>query len=268
MKTNLKLTILGCGSSGGVPRLGNKWGACDPLNPKNTRLRCSLLIQLIGAKGTTTALIDTGPDMRQQLLRADIGHLDGVIFTHDHADHTHGLDDLRMIFLNRGAPLDVWANRETADSLRARFDYVFATPKGSSYPPILTMHVCEYGRDFVIRGAGGDIVVRVAEVQHGRMMVLAVRIGGMLYAPDISGIPDGSRWAFEGLDYLIIDALRYAPHPSHAHLEQTLQWIAEFAPRRAVLTNMHSDMDYEILRGEVPDGVVPAFDFMSLLVSN
>lgn len=262
MTDRLRFTILGCGSSGGVPRLGNVWGACDPKNPKNTRLRCSLLIERISAAGTTRVLVDASPDMRQQLLSAGIGELDAVIFTHEHADHTHGLDDLRMIVINMRERLDVFADGPTSKSLMDRFGYAFKTPQGSDYPPILNLHNLDPLTS--IDGKGGTIEIKPFAVTHGTIQTSCLRVGHLAYCPDISDIPAQARWGFEGLEYLILDALRYTPHPSHAHLDQSLEWIKEFKPQQAVLTNLHIDLDYETLMAETPDHIVPAYDGLTI----
>ncbi len=189
---DLTLTILGCGSSGGVPRLsdapGGSWGACDPGNPRNRRQRCSVLLTRTGTAGRTRVLIDTSPDMRAQLLATDTGHLDAVVYTHAHADHTHGIDDLRMIAFNRHDRLPVWADAPTSANLRARFGYVFATPAGSSYPPILDLN--EITGPVSIGGAGGDIALTPIPVEHGDIPALGFRIGDLAYIPDVSDIPD------------------------------------------------------------------------------
>lgn len=259
---SLRATILGCGSSGGVPRIGGHWGDCDPDNPKNRRRRCSLLVEQTGAEGTTRVLIDTGPDMRAQLLDAGVADLDAALYTHAHADHVHGIDDLRMIVINRRARLPVWADAATEADLRSRFDYAFETPPGSDYPPILQMNPIT--GPITINGAGGDMVFTPFTARHGRIDALGFRVGDLAYLPDANDIPEESWPVLEGLDTWIVDALRRAPHPSHAHLDQTLNWIARAAPRRAVLTNMHIDLDHASVDAETPEHVTPAHDGMIL----
>ncbi len=256
----IRVTILGCGSSGGVPRLGGHWGQCDPENPKNRRQRCSLLVERDGANGTTRVLIDTSPDLRQQLLGAGIGELHGVLFTHAHADHTHGLDDLRMIVFNMRERLSVWADGPTQNDLLSRFGYAFVQPDGSDYPPILNLHAIR--GDVVVDGPGGPITFTPFKVKHGNIDSLGFRIGNLAYLPDVSDLYEESRAALKNLDTWIVDALRREPHPSHAHLGKTLAWIEDIAPNRAVLTNMHIDLDYETLENETPDHITPAFDGM------
>ncbi|MFT4783413.1 MAG: phosphoribosyl 1,2-cyclic phosphate phosphodiesterase [Paracoccaceae bacterium] len=258
----LKFTVLGCGSSGGVPRLGGHWGACDPANPKNIRRRCSLLIERFDDDGATRVIIDTSPDMRSQLLDAGVGALDAVVYTHSHADHVHGLDDLRMIVFNTRNRLPVWADGATQNDLISRFGYAFVQPEGSPYPPILNMHTIK--GDITIDGAGGAIVLTPFKVNHGAIDSLGFRIADLAYLPDVADIYDAAWPVLDGLDCWIVDALRYTPHPSHSHLENTLAWIARVKPKRAVLTNMHIDLDYQTVDQETPDHITPAFDGMTL----
>jgi phosphoribosyl 1,2-cyclic phosphate phosphodiesterase len=262
----LRFTILGCGSSGGVPRLGGDWGDCDPENPKNRRRRCSLLVERISDSGVTRVLIDTSPDMRQQLLDAGVGTLDGVVYTHSHADHVHGIDDLRQIVYNMRKRLPVWADQPTETALMERFGYAFAQPAGSLYPPILDMN--PIAGPFTITGPGGRISLRPFEVDHGSMMALGFRIGGLAYLPDVLAIPDLAWAELEGLDCWIVDALRRKPHPTHAHLALTLGWIARAKPQMAVITNMHIDMDHADLARELPQGVVPAHDGFTITLDD
>lgn len=262
----LRITILGCGSSGGVPRIGGHWGACDPDNPKNRRRRCSILVErFAGADktdGVTRVLIDASPDLREQLLSARIAKLDAVLFTHEHADHVHGLDDLRVVVFNRRERLPVWATADTAEILMARFGYAFVQPKGSLYPPILEMNLIE--GPVSVDGAGGVIDAAPFTVEHGRIEALGFNFGPVAYSPDISGMTEEAWTAVSGLDCWIVDALRYDPHPSHANLEQSLAWIKQAAPKNAVVTNMHIDLDHDRVAAETPDNVTPAHDGMVL----
>ena len=260
----LTFTILGCGSSGGVPRLGGLWGECDPTNPKNRRRRCSILVERTDANGTTRVLIDTSPDMRQQLLDAEVGHLDAVIYTHGHADHVHGIDDLRMIVFNRKERLPVWADGPTQERLYAGFGYAFTQPEGSPYPPILDMHTIR--GDVTISGPGGTIVFHPFRVGHGSIDALGFRVKGVAYMPDVAEIYEDAWESLTDLDIWILDALRRTPHPTHAHLDRALEWIAQARPKRAVLTNMHIDLDYETLKAETPDHIEPAYDGMRLTI--
>lgn len=262
MSDTLRMTILGCGSSGGVPRLGGHWGDCDPDNPRNRRRRCSVLVERISTGGTTRVLVDTGPDLRAQLLDAGVGTLDAVIYTHAHADHVHGIDDLRMLVFNQRRRMPVWADDETSAALLGRFGYAFVQPKGSLYSPICDLHPID--GTVTITGAGGEIGFEPLPVEHGDIDALGFRIGDMAYMPDVSDIPEAVWPRLAGLDAWVIDALRRAPHPTHAHLAQTLDWIARAKPRRAVLTNMHVDLDYATVLAETPADVEPAFDGMQI----
>jgi phosphoribosyl 1,2-cyclic phosphate phosphodiesterase len=264
---SLSVRILGCGSSGGVPRLGGpdgagNWGACDPAEPKNRRSRCSILVR----KGATQVLVDTSPDMRQQLLAARAARLDGVLITHDHADQTHGMDDLRALALGQGGrKLDLWSDRFALDSLRRKFGYVFETPPGRDYPAIVTAHeLPEPFAPFEIAGPGGPVPVLAFGQGHGRIRSLGFRFGPVAYSPDVDALDDAAFAALEGVECWIVDALRRTPHPSHAHVARALEWIARVRPRRAFLTNMHVDLDYAALKAELPPGVEPAFDGMEL----
>jgi phosphoribosyl 1,2-cyclic phosphate phosphodiesterase len=256
----LRFTILGCGSSGGVPRIGNDWGECDPSNPKNRRRRCSLLVERIGGTGTTTVLIDTSPDMREQLIDARASRLDAVVFTHSHADHTHGIDDLRQVVFLTGRRLAVWADGPTQEALLARFGYAFVQPAGSPYPPILDLNTID--GPVHVTGAGGPIRLEPFRADHGSMDALGFRIGDLAYLPDAVAIPAESWPLLAGLDCWVVDALRRRPHPTHAHLEMTLGWIAQARPARAVLTNMHVDLDHATLEAELPPHIRPAHDGM------
>jgi phosphoribosyl 1,2-cyclic phosphate phosphodiesterase len=261
---SLKVTVLGCGTSGGVPRIGGKWGACDPADPRNTRRRSSILVEREGGEGRTTVLVDTSPDLRQQLLDAAVSWLDGVLYTHDHADHTHGIDDLRQVAYNGQRRVDVYYDAETGRLLQKRFDYCFAQPEGSEYPPVLRGHEIGPGVPVRIEGAGGAIEALPFRQLHGPSETLGFRFGGLAYSPDVSDFPEESLQHLEGLDVWMIDALRPVPHPSHLTVEQALAWIARVKPCRAVLTHMHIDLDYATLARALPEGVEPAYDGMVL----
>jgi phosphoribosyl 1,2-cyclic phosphate phosphodiesterase len=256
----LRFMVLGCGASPGVPRIGGDWGNCDPANPKNRRRRCSLLVQRIAPAGATQVLIDTSPDLREQALAAGIGSIDGVLFTHPHADHIHGIDDLRGFVINMRRRVDVYADAATMARLEEAFGYCFATPPGSEYPPILNAHVIRAGEMVAI--AGGAIAALPVELVHGRIRSLAFRIGGLAYLPDLSDLEADAELRLQNLDVLILNALRRTPHPSHLSVDQSLAWIERLRPKRAVLTHMHSDLDYETLRRMLPPHVEPAYDGM------
>ncbi|TRW96793.1 MBL fold metallo-hydrolase [Paracoccus sp. M683] len=254
----IRATILGCGSSGGVPRIGNRWGDCDPENPKNRRRRCSLLVEREGDHGTTRVLIDTGPDMVWQLLDAQVATVDAVVYTHPHADHVHGIDDIRQLAYNAHQRVPVWADQPTSTALMGRFGYIFETPEGSGYPPVADLHLIEGA--FGIDGAGGLIEFLPFRVQHGEITALGFRIGGLVYLPDVSFIPETAWPLIDGAEVFVCDALRLTPHPSHAHLALTLDWIRRSRAARAVITNMHIDMDYAAVMASTPDHVIPAHD--------
>ena len=262
----IRVTILGCGSSGGVPRIGQNWGACDPTNPKNRRRRCSILIERLGEGGKTQVLVDTGPDMVPQLLGTDVRTLDAVIWTHAHADHVHGIDDLRQLAYNARARVQGFADAQTTAELRGRFNYIFETPPGSNYPPICDLHRLD--GPLQIKGEGGEIGLTPFTVAHGEIVALGVKIatkgGGIVYLPDVQDIPEAA-WGVIGTpEIFICDALRYDTHPSHAHLALTLDWLARSGAAKGVLTNMHIDLDYATLDAETPDNVAPAYDGMVL----
>jgi phosphoribosyl 1,2-cyclic phosphate phosphodiesterase len=260
---SLRFTILGCGSSMGVPRVALGWGACDPNNPKNRRRRCSLLVERSNAHGhRTRVLVDCTPDLRMQLLDAEVDWLDGVLITHEHADHIHGIDDLRPLVVHRHRRVDVWLDEATSRAMHARFGYCFMTPPGSGYPPIVTEHRLVPGEIVKIAGQGGAIEVLPVQQEHGDIPSLGFRFGNVAYSADIKKLPPESVAALAGLDVWIVDALRKAPHPSHFNLDEALHWIARVKPRRAILTNLHSDMDYADLQKTLPAGVEPAYDGM------
>lgn len=261
-----KITILGCGSSGGVPRIGSLWGQCDPHNPKNRRRRCAILVDQKGPRGTTSVLVDTPPDLREQLLAVRAEAVNGVLFTHDHADHTHGIDDLRMVAYAMKTRVACYFDEPTRASLVSRFAYCFETPAGSNYPPILKAELIAPGSGFEIDGPGGAVDVLPILQHHGDIPSLGFRFGDVAYSPDISGLPPGSDELLQGLDLWIIDALRYTPHPSHLSVSQALEMIDQLKPKRAILTHMTGELDYDKLRRDLPDGVEPAYDGMVIEV--
>lgn len=258
------LTILGCGSSGGVPRIGNNWGLCDPENPKSRRRRCSILLSRMAEAGETRVLIDTSPDLRDQMLSTGTDALDGVLFTHEHADHTHGIDELRAFYLRQRHLIPIWADEKTANLLVSRFGYCFVTAPGSDYPPILRLNRLTADVPLEIAGKGGVIGALPFIVHHGNIDALGFRFGNVAYTPDVNGIPDTSLAALSNLDLWVVDALRPVPHPSHFSLPETLAWIERLKPKRAVLTNMHIDLDYATLKRDLPPYIEPAYDGMIL----
>ena len=268
MADQLSLTILGCGSSGGVPRVGGRdgagyWGACDPDNPKNRRRRCSALVRRTGAAGTTAVLIDTAPDMREKLIAARAATLGGVLITHDHADQLHGLGDLRMVAINMRRRGGGFATANSFEGILSRFSYCFVQPPGSDYPPILHAHTIKTPfTPFTISGAGGDVPVETFWQTHGQILSAGFRFGPFAYSSDVNDLDEAAFAALNGVECWVVDALRYTQHPSHAHVGKALEWIARVKPKRAVLTNLHVDLDYETLKRELPDGVEPAYDGM------
>lgn len=261
---SLTFTILGCGSSMGVPRVALGWGACDPNNPKNRRRRCSLLVERTSAQGhRTRVLVDCSPDLRTQLLDVDVDWIDGVLITHEHADHTHGIDDLRPLFVHRRRRVDVYIDEPTSRAMHSRFGYCFMTPPGSQYPPIANEKRLVAGEAISIHGQGGSIEALPVLQDHGDIPSLGFRFGNVAYSADIKGLHSESLHALAGLDVWIVDALRKAPHPSHFNLDEALEWIGRVKPKRAILTNLHTDMDYAELTATLPVGVEPAYDGMT-----
>jgi phosphoribosyl 1,2-cyclic phosphate phosphodiesterase len=252
----MQVTLLGCGTSSGVPRIGNDWGDCDPSDPRNRRRRVSLLVEHRGVR----VLVDTGPDMREQLLDANVAALDAVIITHDHADHAHGIDDLRQLFHNTGRPVDCYAHPATWRVLRKRFDYVFDGADG--YPPTANAHLLP---DILSVGA---LTIRWFAQVHGSIGSTGLRFdaegASAAYSTDLNGLHDPDEPLLEGLDLWVVDALRRRPHPSHAHLDRTLGWIDRFRPARAVLTHMDNSMDYATLAAELPPRVEPGHDMLRI----
>ncbi|MFQ5773147.1 MAG: MBL fold metallo-hydrolase [Kiloniellaceae bacterium] len=259
----MKVTVLGCGGSGGVPYVdgtpGGNWGRCDPGNPRNRRRRVSILVE----QGGTVLLVDTSPDLRAQLLDAGVSRLDAVLFTHAHADHAHGLDELRGLVYARRAPLEAYMDEATHAELTARFAYAFASSRDprNPYRPLFTDHVI----NGPFRVGALDIIPFTQG--HGLETTLGLRFGPVAYSTDVSALDEAAFAALEGLEVWIVDCLRDAPHPTHSHLAQTLAWIARVRPERAVLTHMNHQIDYEDLRSRCPPGVEPAYDGMVIEVA-
>lgn len=256
----MKVTILGSGGSGGVPLPGGppggepsgNWGNADPNNPKNRRMRVSVLIETAGK----TLLIDTSPDFRQQALRFGITHLDAVLFTHAHADHTHGLDDLRALSYVRKAPIPAYMSEDTRSLLTLRFDYAFSSshPQERLYPAI--MEDKTFGGSFEAAG----IPVTAFPQDHGNVTSWGFRIGGFGYSTDVVSLDEAAFEALSGIELWIVDCLREEPHPTHSHFAQTLQWIERVRPKRAALTHLNHSVDYDTLAAKCPPGVEPAYD--------
>lgn len=249
----MRVTVLGCGTSGGVPRIGNDWGACDPNHPRNRRRRASILVE----EGTTRLLIDTAPDLRAQLLDAAVSRLDAVLFTHDHADHSHGIDELRVFRIRNRRPTDIYGDADTLRSLKTRFAYAFGSGGDSvNYPAIVTGH--EIDGPFVV----GDIAVEPFVQDHGTSETLGFRFGDFAYSTDLVGLSEDAFETLAGVSVWIVGAMRYAPHPTHATVDQALAWIERLRPERAILTHLHLDLDYATLAGQLPAGAEPAYDGM------
>ena len=265
-QSRLVLTLLGTGSSGGVPRVGNAWGDCDPAEPRNRRRRCAALVERVRPDGArTTVLIDAGADLREQLLGADVRDLDAVLLTHPHADHVFGLDDLRQLAIGLGRSIDVHVDASTSETVMRSFGYAFRRAPGSSYPPFCTERRIVPSEPVAVDGPGGEIRLEPLVAEHGDIHALGFRVANLAYLPDVKRVTDpASLGRLEGLDVLVIDALRRRPHPSHMHLDETLAFVERLRPARAVLTNMHSDLDYRALLAELPAGVEPGFDGLGI----
>lgn len=262
-----QVTILGCGSSGGVPRPDGDWGACDSDNPKNRRKRCSLLVEysenneLFQSNNFTTIVIDTSPDFRDQMLSARVKRLDGVVYTHDHADQTHGIDDLRPYVLRARKRMPVWMIPETRDSLIQRFRYLFDSKPGSPYPSILDAHdIPAEGKVFYLDGLGGRMPMQMVRLEHGGIIAAGFRFGPFAYSPDVSAVPDTAFDVIRNTPVWIVDALRETPHPTHASVSDALDWLRLANAGKGVLTNLHVDLDYDTLVSRLPDHVRPAHD--------
>jgi phosphoribosyl 1,2-cyclic phosphate phosphodiesterase len=257
----LEFTILGCGSSGGVPRADGDWGDCDPANPKNLRSRCSLLVRRKGQgpEQETTVIVDTSPDLRLQTAYAGAKRMDAILLTHDHADQVHGIDDVRAFFIRQRAKIACHMDAATDASMMRRFGYIFEGEGG--YPAICERRrIADHGDHWQVDGPSGAIPVVTFDQDHGGVRSVGYRFGGVAYSSDVVELDEAAFAALADLDVWIVDALRYRPHPTHAHLERTLGWIERLKPRRAILTNLHIDLDFEAVKAELPAGVEPAFD--------
>jgi len=259
---SVTVTILGCGSSGGVPRVAQGWGVCDPANPRNRRRRCSILVEQTGPEGVTRVLVDTSPDLREQLIDARVKHLDAILMTHGHADHTNGIDDVRPLVLHMRRKLDIHMDEQTSKVVRRAFGYIFDTPEGSQYPPLLHDRRIRAGHAVHIEGAGGVLEAMPLRLDHGEIESLGFRFGNVAYTPDVKTIFPETFSHLEGLDLWIIDALRYTSHPTHFSVAEALDMIKLFRPKRAILTNLATELDYATLKAELPPNVEPAHDLM------
>ncbi len=268
MNAALEVVILGSGSSGGVPRADGNWGVCDPANPLNRRSRCSLMVRRLSEEGAakqTTVVVDASPEFRLQTSAAGARRLDGLLMTHDHADQAHGIDDIRAFALTQRARIGCWMDAPTRANLMRRFGYIF---EGEGYyPAIADIHeIPPHGMAWSVAGPSGTIPVVTFDQDHGGVRSVGYRFGDLAYSSDVVDLPPEAFAALGGLDVWIVDALRYTPHPTHAHVDRTLEWIARVKPRRAILTNLHIDLDYEELKRRLPPGVEPAYDGMAINV--
>jgi phosphoribosyl 1,2-cyclic phosphate phosphodiesterase len=254
-ESSMKITILGCGASSGVPIIGCDCTVCTSANPKNKRTRVSILVESEG----TSILVDTSPDLRVQALRNNIRKIDAIIVTHAHADHINGIDDVRPFNYLNNAPLNLYCESETLQEIKERFPYCFLPPKPAGtgwYRPCLIPVTIEPPKSFTI----GGIEVQPFWQNHGQSRTVGLRFGNMAYSTDTNGLPEESLEILKGIDTWIVDCLRYHPAPTHAHLEMTLEWIKQVKPKAAYLTHMNHELDYDRLMKELPQGVYPAHD--------
>ncbi len=252
----MKITILGCGSSLGVPVIGCGCAVCNSPNPRNRRTRVSIAIEVAGL----VFVIDTSPDFRQQILREKISKIDAVLYTHDHADHTHGLDDLRPFNFIQDGEIQIYGNAEVINSLKQRFFYGFLPrpAKDAMFRPSLMANIIPDGQ--VVEFMIGGVKLIAFEQQHGKAKTTGYRIGNFAYSTDVNGLSEAAFKALDGVEYWVVDCLRYEPSYSHAHLEQTLEWVRCVRPKQAILTHMGHEFDYDKLSAELPAGVVAGYD--------
>ena len=262
MSGRLEIVILGCGSSGGVPRADGNWGACDPNDPRNRRSRCSLLVRRLAetpGEPETTVIVDTAPELRLQAASAGVKRMDAALFTHDHADQTHGIDDLRAFAMLTQRRVPCVMDAATLATMTNRFAYIFKDTGG--YPAICDAEFLPpHGKAWTVEGPSGPIPVTTFHQAHGPIASIGYRFAGVAYSSDVSDLDEAAFEALQGLDVWIVDALRWKPHPTHADVGKALGWIERLKPKRAVLTNMHVDLDYATLAAQLPEGVEPAFD--------
>ena len=268
MTAVLEVVILGSGSSGGVPRADGNWGVCDPANPLNRRSRCSLMVRRPSGEGPerqTTIVVDASPEFRLQTAEAGVRRLDALLMTHDHADQAHGIDDIRAFALRQRARIPCWMDEATRESLVRRFGYIFV---GEGYYPAIAdvYDLPRHGQAWSVAGPSGPIPVVTFDQDHGGARSVGYRFGNLAYSSDVVDFPEPVFEALEGLDVWIVDALRYTPHPTHAHVDRALEWIARVRPKRAILTNLHIDLDYDELTSRLPPGVEAAHDGLALRI--
>jgi len=267
-----RLTILGCGSSGGVPRANGDWGACDPENPKNRRRRCSLLVEraqtradMDEGEAVTRVVIDVSPDFREQMLSANVPRIDAVLITHDHADQTHGMDDLRAFALSQRMRIPVWMDEATAETLLVRFGYAYNAKPGSPYPSILDRRMMpDHGSVVEIDGPGGAINCIPFDQEHGSIRSLGFRFDEIAYSADVNGVPDESYDILSGIKAWILDALRPDTHPTHFGVIDALAALDRAQVKTGILTNLHIPLDYDQLNSSLPDHIQCAFDGMQI----
>ncbi|WP_445678467.1 MBL fold metallo-hydrolase [Radicibacter daui] len=249
----MKITILGCGTASGVPMIDGDWGSCDPAEPRNRRLRASILVEYQGYR----ILVDTSPDLRQQLLTHGIDRIDAVLYTHEHADHTHGIDELRVFNWRSGKPIDIWLTQPLLEDFRDRFAYIFRNKDAAPHAvPAFATHIITPHTPFTVCG----LKIMPFKQDHGRGPSLGFRFGDFAYSTDVKLMPARAMELIKGVDVWVVDCLREAPHPTHSHLAQTLGWIGELKPRLSYLTHMSHHMDYRTLMDRLPAGIEPAYD--------
>jgi len=255
---NIEVTILGCGSSGGVPLIGNIWGPCDPNDSRNIRRRVSILVKI----NKKTFLVDTSPDLRMQMLDANVKDVDAVLYTHSHADHVHGIDDLRAFCWQRkdNKPLPIYSDQYTIDQITKRFDYAFENKYGPAVPSLVA-NTISIGHN-TIQGVNVQAIKQI----HGKGFSLGYRFDNVAYSTDVNDMPDESMEQLKNLDLWIVDCVRYEPHYSHSHFDQTIEWIKKLKPKKAILTHMGHWLDYNELKNKCPDNVVPGIDGMVIKI--
>tara|TARA_Y100000590_G_scaffold470715_1_gene668347 strand:- start:10282 stop:11094 length:813 start_codon:yes stop_codon:yes gene_type:complete len=263
---DIKITILGCGSSTGVPRVGNEWGDCDPSIPENKRNRCSLLIEKINNNKKTTIVIDTGPDFRHQMNSSNVKKIDAIFYTHEHADHTHGIDDVRMYALRDKTRIDIYASRNTSNNLKHKFGYCFSSKNDSSYPPILRLNEIREEKTYLISGEGGDIKITPILQNHGNINSFGYKVKNFVYSSDLNDIPQNSLKYIQDIELWIVDSLRWNWHPTHFNVDSAVEWTNKLNVKNSILTNLHIDLDYNKLSKYLPSHIKPAYDGLTFVI--